>query len=315
MIQFGVPTAKSVVVKTTEETMSVCSEFTPPYVLKADGLAAGKGVFICKTKDELREAAVKTFEQRIFGAAGDQALLEQFTPGFEISYLVLTNGRDFQALPLSQDHKRLFDGDEGPNTGGMGTVAPVAVDKALEEKFRNSVMKPILRGLTESKFVYRGVLFIGLMITKNSKGELEPSVLEFNTRFGDPETQVVLPLLAGDWGQVFKAVASGDLPKLNWKSSAAACVVLAAEGYPDSPRNGVSINGLSVDSSLGNDQYVLHAGTRSEDHGTFVTNGGRVLNVIGLGKDISDAIAKAYAQVEHISWPGMQFRKDIGKKI
>lgn len=314
MIEFGVPTAKSVIVKTIDDTLKACSDFTPPYVLKADGLAAGKGVFICKTKDELKEAAKKTFEDRIFGNAGNQALLEQFTPGFEISYLVLTNGRDYQALPLSQDHKRLLDGDEGPNTGGMGTVAPVKIDQKLEEKFRTHVMKPILRGLTESKFVYRGVLFIGLMITKNSQGELEPSVLEFNTRFGDPETQVLLPLLDGDWGSVFKSVAEGELPKLSWKNEAAACVVLAAEGYPDSPRNGVSIKGVSHDSSLGRDQYVLHAGTLNEDHGTFVTNGGRVLNIIGVGRDMKDAIAKAYAQIENISWPGMQFRKDIGEK-
>ena len=304
----GVPTAKHTVVKSVDETLAAVAHFQPPFVLKADGLAAGKGVFICKDELELREAAQKIFVEKVLGVAGETAMLEQFQPGYELSYLILTDGQTYQSLPLAQDHKRLFDGDRGPNTGGMGTVAPLAVDPALHERIHREILQPTVAMLSERKMLYRGVVFLGLMITDQG-----PMVLEYNVRFGDPETQVLLPLLDGDWADVFISVAKGRVPSLHWKAKcAAACVVLAAEGYPDHPVKGAVIEGdLSASSHEG---YFLHAGTKAE--GSVVkVNGGRVLNALGVGTSVSEAVTRAYAQAERIQWPGRQMRRDIGAKV
>lgn len=305
----GVPTARSVVVSSVDATRAAATMFSPPYVLKADGLAAGKGVFVCPTLDELLSAARAIFDEKTLGKAGERALLEEYQPGYEISYLVLTDGERFEPLPLAQDHKRLQDGDTGPNTGGMGVVAPVALDDSLRERIDKEVLEPTMANFKKRGFVYRGVLFVGLMMT--SQG---PRVLEFNTRFGDPETQAIMPLLDGDWGVVFKETAEGRLPKLKWKSMASCCVVLAAEGYPASPVKGVSIEGLDR-ADVGEKRYFLHAGTRRESNGQWVTAGGRVLNAIGLGGDINEAITNAYQLANQVSWPGMQMRTDIGAKL
>lgn len=305
----GIPTARSVVVSSVEATRAAATMFSPPYILKADGLAAGKGVFVCPTLDDLLASAQSIFVDKSLGKAGERALLEEFQPGYEISYLVLTDGERFEPLPLAQDHKRLQDGDVGPNTGGMGVVAPVAIDQSLRERIDEEVLEPTMANFKKRGFVYRGVLFIGLMIT--SQG---PRVLEFNTRFGDPETQAILPLLDGDWGTVFKELADGRLPKLKWKSIASCCVALAAEGYPGTPVKGVVIEGLES-ADVCDSRYFLHAGTRRETSGQWVTAGGRVLNAIGLGADINEAVANAYQLANQISWPGKQMRLDIGAKL
>lgn len=307
MVQAGVPTAAYEIVENVEGTMKAAASFTPPYVLKADGLAAGKGVFLCDTLAELKEAAEALFEKKTLGAAGNKALLEQFQPGYEISYLILTNGERSEALPLAQDHKRLGDGDAGPNTGGMGVVAPLAIDQSLREKIESTIVQPTLRHLQGSGLLYRGVLYIGVMVT-----EAGPTVLEFNTRFGDPEAQVIMPLLDGDWGYVFTQLANGELVPMKWKNLHMACVVQAAPGYPDAPQKDIVIEGDVgyQDSS----SYFLHAGTKKSPLGQWVTNGGRVLNAIGMGSSLKEAIGSAYKQAKHVTWKNMQMRKDIGAK-
>jgi phosphoribosylamine---glycine ligase len=320
MVEAGVPTARYEIVSSVEETRSAARAFAPPYVLKADGLAAGKGVFICKTEKELFDAADELFVKKSLGVSGARALLEEFQPGYEISYLVLTNGEDFEPLLMAQDHKRLRDGDEGPNTGGMGVVAPVDVDSELREWINRDVVRPSLAQMRQRGLLYRGVLYVGLMITPNG-----PSVIEYNARFGDPEAQVLLPLLdgeGGDWGQVLSDLADGRLRKLSWKKDSCCCVVLAAEGYPDAPVKGAPISGLPVrpgSSSSKRDEtdtsYILHAGTVKDPKKGWVTSGGRVLNAIGVGKNLSEAIEEAYAAAKKVSWAGRLMRTDIGAKI
>ena len=315
MVEAGVPTARYKVVSSVEETREAAKAFAPPFVLKADGLAAGKGVFICKTETELLAAADELFVRKSLGSAGARALLEEFQPGYEISYLVLTNGEDFEPLPMAQDHKRLSDGDEGPNTGGMGVVAPVQIDTELREWIDRDVVRPSLAEMQKRNLLYRGVLYVGLMITP--KG---PSVIEYNARFGDPEAQVLLPLLDGDWGHVLSELAEGRLQKLKWKKSSCCCVVLAAEGYPDSPVKGSSISGLSgvktpSSSDAGESHYLLHAGTAKDVHKGWVTAGGRVLNAMGTGETLQEAIANAYTGAKSVSWKGLLKRSDIGSKI
>ena len=196
MLRAQVPTSTFSEVGSFEETMSNAYQFTPPYVLKADGLAAGKGVYICKNIEELAKAANDIFVEKIFGEAGNKALLEQFMPGWELSYLILTNGSAYQSLPIAQDHKRLLDQDQGPNTGGMGTIAPLSIDADLHQQIHEKILAPSVAQLQKENLLYRGVLFVGLMITEQG-----PQVLEYNCRFGDPETQVILPLLQNDVGR------------------------------------------------------------------------------------------------------------------
>jgi phosphoribosylamine--glycine ligase len=356
MVEAGVHTARFQIVDSVHSTQEAVANFSPPYVLKADGLAAGKGVFICKDFEELMVAAQDLFEKRTLGEAGACALLEEFQDGYEISYLILTNTQDFVPLVLAQDHKRLCENDRGPNTGGMGAVAPVQITNELKNQINNDIIAPILQAMQKIDFVYRGVLYIGLMITSNG-----PSVLEFNVRFGDPEAQVILPLLNGDWAQVFLDVAKGRLPALTWKKQFCSCVVLAAEGYPDHPVKDVPIDGLTVggsgrstggenttggetdgsmsdvttsgavvgsldnpsikaqyesdslsDGSLSEFAYILHAGTSHQSGKGFVTSGGRVLNAIGMGATLNEALERAYRITDSVKWPGMQFRRDIG---
>jgi phosphoribosylamine---glycine ligase len=305
-----VTTARSFVVARVDETLERAKVFAPPYVLKADGLAGGKGVFICKTIDELREAARSIFEDRSLGDAGDRALLEEFQPGYEISYLVLTDGESYEPLKLAQDHKRLGDGDQGPNTGGMGVVAPMEIDSALRNRIDREILEPSIAHLKTRGLLYRGVLYVGLMITKEG-----PSVLEFNVRFGDPEAQALLPLLDGDWGRVFADLAKGKLTKLEWKSQACCCVVLAAGGYPDSPAKGAVIEGVEEAEFADGSGYLIHAGTQHLDEKGWVVAGGRVLNAIGNGATIQEAIEKAYQVADRVQFVGKQMRKDIGAKL
>jgi phosphoribosylamine---glycine ligase len=306
MQEAKVPTARADVVASVNETLLAAKKYSPPYVLKADGLAAGKGVFICKTLQELEKNADDLFNKKKLGTAGTTALLEEFQPGWEMSLLCLTNGSDYVTLPLVQDHKRLLDGDQGPNTGGMGTICPLAIDNELMQRIEKEILKPTTELMKKRGFIYRGVLFLGLMITKDG-----PQVLEYNVRFGDPETQVLLPVTEADWGKVFYEVACGRLPELREKKLSACCVVLAAPGYPDHPQKNIFING---DFSSEESKYLLHAGTKLNNEGQWLTHGGRVANAVGLGNNRKEAIKNAYAIAEKIKWEGQLIRRDIGAR-
>ena len=298
------PTAPFKVVTKVEEVKAFYKEFTPPYVLKADGLAGGKGVVICQTPEELFKKAEDFFVNNRFGKAGQRALLEQFEEGWELSFHILTNGTSWEAIPLAQDHKRLGDGDKGPNTGGMGTVAPLKIEDSLHKKIQSQIIAPVLKEMKKNQMLYRGVLYIGLMITADG-----PKVIEFNCRFGDPEAQVMLPLLQGDWGEVLKSIATGEVLPLSWYSLHTACVVLAAPGYPDHPEKGLEISGDSLATT--SSSYFLHAGTYRRQNQWF-TNGGRVLNAIGIGSTKKEALDNAYKLANTVSWKGLQVRSDIG---
>lgn len=298
-----IPTADYVEVDDVESCLRHANRFTPPYVLKADGLCAGKGVAICKTREELEQAAIKLFKEKIFGEAGSKAILEQFTPGWELSYLVMTNGVTWEALPIAQDHKRLQTGDQGPNTGGMGTVAPLQLDELLKKQIESQIVAPTIAEIQNRGIVYRGFIFFGIMVTPNG-----PSLLEFNCRLGDPETQVILPLIANDFGQLMRDLAQGKLQSLQVRPLHAACVVLAAPGYPENPEKGVPIEG---DLAWGTESsYFLVAGAKRSSSGNWETSGGRVLGAIGLGSTRQESLLKAYHQADQVKWRGLQRRED-----
>ncbi len=303
----NIPTAPYTEVTSFSQTLEAAEKFSPPYVLKADGLAGGKGVFICQKKEELENRARQIFEEKIFGEAGNKALLEEFQEGKEMSVFVLTNGEGYTLLPVAQDYKRLNEGQTGPNTGGMGAVAPLSVSNKLVENIENQIIRPTIQGLKQSKYQYRGILYIGLMVSQK-----KPRVLEYNVRFGDPEAQVLLPLLDGSWMDIFYQVAEGKLPSLRWKNIYSACVVLTARGYPEKPLKGSRISG-SIHQGA-SDKYFLHAGV-GEKKGEWIVNGGRVLNSVALGATLEEALNKAYQQVNTVSWEGMHYRKDIGVMI
>lgn len=297
-----VATADAEVVTSVEETLRAAQTHMAPYILKADGLAAGKGVFICHNLEELKQAATDLFVQKKLGDAGEKALLEKNLPGYELSFLVLTNGLSFQALPLAQDHKRLLDNQQGPNTGGMGTVAPLAIDEFLYQKIIDRIVTPSIEQIKNEKMLFRGVLFIGVMVVDN-----EPYALEYNVRFGDPETQVILPLIENDLARLFSRLANGELDQVKTKNLNAFCIVNAAPGYPDNPEKNIPIE-LPANESQ---SYILHAGTREKD-GHLLSNGGRVLNVIAVDADFEKAKAKAYQLNSKIKFAGRQFRTDLG---
>ncbi len=304
MIDAKISTAFSKVVQSIQDIKTHLPLFTPPYVLKADGLCAGKGVFICDTEAELINAAELLFEKKIFQKAGEKALLEQFTKGFEISLILLTNGSDYHILPLAQDHKRLMDNQKGPNTGGMGTVAPVELEPSVMKILIEQVVEPSISQIRKQQMTYRGLLFIGLMMTEEG-----PSVLEYNTRFGDPETQVLLPLIESDTADLFYHLAKGELKKIHYKKASAACVVKSALGYPDTPRTGDKITGLPIeDSATG---WVIFSAVKKEDQQYF-TNGGRVLSAVGVGANLSEALKEAYRIANQVSWSDCHQRSDIG---
>lgn len=304
MQEANIPTAHAVTVSSVNETLNGAKKFSAPYVLKADGLAAGKGVYICKTFDDLKLAAENIFEKKILGDAGNLALLEQNLPGKELSFLVLTNGSSYQALPLAQDHKRLKDQNEGPNTGGMGTVAPLQINSELYQKIISKIIEPSVQHLKNKNYLFRGVLFIGVMVVDN-----EPYVLEYNVRFGDPETQVILPLIKNDLTEIFYQLSQGKLDKLQFNSKTAICIVNAAKGYPESPQKNIPIE-LPADSEYA---YTLHAGTALNADKKLVSSGGRVLNIVAIDENPAHAYKLAYEQNEKIVFSGRQFRTDIGK--
>ncbi len=299
-----VPTANASVVDSLDSCIQKSKNFSAPFILKADGLAAGKGVFICEDESELRQAAHELFENKILGDAGNKALLEENLPGWELSYLILTNGENFECLPLAQDHKRLKEHNTGPNTGGMGTVAPLKISEELNKKIIQKIIEPSVAQLKKEKLLYYGILFVGIMVVKN-----EPYVLEYNTRFGDPETQVILPLIDNDTAELFHSLAQGKLNKVHINELSAVCLVNAAEGYPQAPIKGATIN-YSKDIA----DNILFAGVRKEAD-SLVTNGGRVLNVVATDISLDAALKKAYSINEKINFHGRQYRTDIGKAV
>jgi phosphoribosylamine--glycine ligase len=281
-----------------------------PVVVKADGLAAGKGVIVCKTVEEALKSVDQIMVEKIFGEAGNRVVVEEYLVGEEASYIAFTDGKAILAMASSQDHKPVFDGDLGPNTGGMGAYspAPVVTDE-VHEKIIEKILRPIIQGMSEEGRPYKGVLYAGLMIHEG-----HPKVLEFNARFGDPETQPVLMRMKGDIIPILRACIEGNLSqyKIEWDSRASVCVVMASKGYPGDYEKGKPISGLKEVSQM-EDIFVFHAGTALKD-GQMCTNGGRVLGVTGLGKDIPRAIERTYQAVKKISWEGAHYRRDIGQK-
>jgi phosphoribosylamine--glycine ligase len=279
-------------------------------VIKADGLAAGKGVIVARTREAALEAVHRLMQAREFGEAGNRVVIEEFMEGQEVSVLCFTDGKNVCALPAAQDHKTVFDHDEGPNTGGMGAYAPAPFMTAeLMARVESEILRPAIAAMAQEKRPYRGVLYAGLMITPDG-----PKVVEFNCRFGDPETQAILPLMESDLAEAMWRVATGDLGKYALKISRrwAVSVVLASGGYPGNFEKGKSINGL--DGIRDDEVIVFHAGTVLDQDGNCLTNGGRVLAVTGVGDTFLKAHEKAYCAVGKIQFDGMHYRRDIGMK-
>ena len=309
MKKYGIPTARYEVFTEAEPARAYIRREGAPIVVKADGLAAGKGVIVAMTEQEALEAVDVIMEENSFGDAGARVVIEEFMQGEEASLLAFTDGKVIRPMISAQDHKRAFDGDKGPNTGGMGTYAPAPVmTTEMTERAVEEILKPTIAAMAKEGRPYTGCLYLGLMIT--SEG---PKVVEFNARFGDPETQVVLPLLDGDLVEIMCACADGtlaDVP-IHWKDGAAVCVVLAAGGYPASYEKGHEITGIADAEAMG--ALVFHAGTAKKDD-ALVTNGGRVLGVVGMGADIASAVKAAYNAVDRISFQDAYHRKDIAHR-
>ncbi|MCB9847580.1 MAG: phosphoribosylamine--glycine ligase [Phycisphaeraceae bacterium] len=305
----SIPTAEGRVFRTAESAIEYIESRTEPVVVKASGLAAGKGVIVCDTNEQATAAVRRIMHERAFGAAGDEVIVEERLSGAEVSILALTDGRSVYVLDTCQDHKRLLDGGEGPNTGGMGAYspAPVLSDQQLAEVHR-LVLIPAIDALRRDDIDFRGVLYAGLMLTHGG-----PKVLEFNVRFGDPECQTLLPRMKCDLVDVLRATATGRLEEatIGWDPRVSVCVVLASEGYPDKPITGRPITGLAEAQGL-NDVHVFHAGVRRSAGGGYETAGGRVLNVVALGDTLDEARAKADEACDMIRFEGMQRRHDIG---
>jgi phosphoribosylamine--glycine ligase len=306
----GVPTAYFGAFTDADDAKRYLHEVGAPIVVKADGLAAGKGVLICASVKEAEEAVDEIMGGRIFGDAGERVVIEELLEGEEVSFIGLTDGTTVVPLASSQDHKRAFDGDRGPNTGGMGAYSPAPlVTRALNDRLMREVMEPVVEALREVRIDYRGVLYAGIMVTENG-----PKVLEFNVRFGDPECQPLMLRLKSDLVDLMEACIDGTLSeqRIDWDRRAAACVVLAAAGYPGNYEKGKTIRGLEELDDWA-DGVVFHAGTASRNGGV-VTNGGRVLGVTALGDTVADAVAAAYGATEKIHWDGMHYRHDIGHR-
>ena len=282
----------------------------PPYVIKADGLAGGKGVLICLDIHDAIAVVDSSLVQKTFGEAGEKIVIEEFLEGEEASFMVLTDGDHILPLASSQDHKRVFDNDEGPNTGGMGAYSPApVVTSAMHQRILNEILNPLLAGLKNKGIRYRGVIYVGLMITKSG-----PKVLEFNARFGDPECQPIMMRLKSDLVPLLEATIDGKLNQVQpqWYEDPAVCVVLSARGYPGPYIKGEEIHGLDKLTNW-QDGFVFHAGTTKEN-GRWIASGGRVLGVTGRGRDIANAVKNTYSAVSQITWDGMHYRKDIARK-
>jgi phosphoribosylamine--glycine ligase len=310
MKKYHIPTAFYEIFDSQKEAVRYVQKQGAPIVVKADGLAAGKGVIVCNTVEEALQVINKIMVEKIFGEAGNRVVIEEYLVGEEASYIAFTDGKTILPMASSQDHKPIFDGDQGPNTGGMGAYspAPVVTDE-VHEKIIEKILRPIIYGLGEEGRTYKGVLYAGLMIHDG-----HPKVLEFNARFGDPETQPVLMRMKGDIVPILEACMKGNLSqhRIEWDNRPSVCVVMASKGYPGDYEKGKMIRGLKEVSQM-EGVFVFHAGTTSKD-GPMITNGGRVLGVTGLGEDIPRAIEKTYQAVKKISWDGVYYRTDIGQK-
>ncbi len=310
MKKYNIPTAGYMVFDNCSDALQYLDTCSAPIVVKADGLALGKGVIIAQTIQEAKDAVNGMMNDKIFGDAGNRVVIEEFIQGPEVSILAFTDGNTIVPMVSSQDHKRVFDKDQGPNTGGMGTFSPSPLyDKKLAEYCMNEIFIPTVEAMKKEGRKFKGVLYFGLMITKDG-----PKVLEYNARFGDPETQVVLPRLKTDLLDIFEAIIDERLNdvKIEWDDNSAVCVIAASGGYPGKYATGIEIKGISEAEANG-ETIVFHAGTTFKD-GKYYTAGGRVLGVTAVESTMDKAIEKAYAGIAKIQFEGMHYRKDIGRK-
>lgn len=307
MKKYQIPTADYAVFTSFDEASNYIEEKGAPIVIKADGLAAGKGVTVAMTKEEALESLEEMLVGAKFGAASSRVVIEEFLAGEEFSLMAFVNGQTVIPLEIAQDHKRAFDGDQGPNTGGMGAYSPVpqisdeTVQTAIE-----TILKPAAEAMVTEGRSFCGILYAGLIAT--DKG---PKVIEFNARFGDPETQVILPRLKSDLVEVILELLDGRAPSLEWDEQTMIGVVVAAKGYPETYEKGAVLNGLN---EFSEQAYIFHAGTAKNEQDEFITNGGRVLLVGGLGETVEDAQKKVYTELENLQCDGVFYRKDIGYK-
>lgn len=308
MEKYNIPTAKYEVFTDVHEAKNYIEQEGAPIVIKADGLAAGKGVVVAQTVEEAKAAVEDMLSNNRLGEAGHSVVIEECMVGEEASLLAFVDGEHIVPMVAAQDHKRIFDGDMGPNTGGMGAYAPAPVlTEELKEQAMKEILLPMVEAMKQEGYPYQGCLYTGLMMTANG-----PKVVEFNARFGDPETQVLLPLLDSDFGNIVEACATGTLHEelVHWKKGSVACVVMASAGYPESSHKGDVIHGpLEVET----DSWIFHSGTDFVD-GAYQTAGGRVLGVTAFGDQLKTALTKAYHRVEAIHFDGEQYRTDIGQK-
>lgn len=310
MKKYNIPTAGYTVFDNCSEALQYLDTSSAPIVVKADGLALGKGVIIAQTIQEAKDAVNGMMKDKVFGDAGSRIVIEEFIQGPEVSILAFTDGNTIVPMVSSQDHKRAFDNDQGPNTGGMGTFSPSPLyDKKLADYCMKEVFMPTVEAMNKEGRKFKGVLYFGLMITKDG-----PKVLEYNARFGDPETQVVLPRLKTDLLEIFEAIIDEKLSEINidWDDNSAVCVIAASGGYPGKYATGIEINGIDK-AEENNETIVFHAGTSCKD-GKYYTAGGRVLGVTAVESTMDKAIEKAYAGISKIQFEGMHYRKDIGRK-
>lgn len=311
MAAHGIPTAGFEICRSAAEALAAIDRFGLPVVVKADGLAAGKGVVVAATRDEAVAAVRAAMDDRRFGAAGDVLVIEECLQGVEASFFALCDGARASYLGSAQDHKRVFDDDRGPNTGGMGAFSPSPlIDDAMRERVMREIVEPVVEGMRAAGDPFAGVLFVGLMLTADG-----PRVIEFNVRFGDPETQVLLPLIAGEFGDLLRRAATGGLTAdpVEHLPGAAVAVVLASGGYPGAFTRGHVIHGLDAASAIPG-VHVIHAGTTRAESGEVRSDGGRVVAVVAEAPDHASAIHRAYAGVACVEFDGAQFRRDIGRK-
>ncbi|MGN1458296.1 MAG: phosphoribosylamine--glycine ligase [Acutalibacteraceae bacterium] len=310
MKKYNIPTATYEVFNDPHKVMEyIEAQGKYPVVIKADGLALGKGVIIAQNHAEAQDAVKEIMEDKKFGDSGNNVVVEEFLTGPEVSVLAFTDGKTLKPMVSSKDHKRAYDNDEGLNTGGMGTISPNPYyTPEIAEICRKTIFEPTVAAMNSENRTFKGCLYFGLMITPDG-----PKVIEYNARFGDPETQVVLPRLKTDFVDIINAVIDGTLDKLDieWSDEATACVVMASGGYPQAYKKGLEITGLDENGQVSG-ATVYHAGTKYTD-GKFYTNGGRVLGVTASGKTLDEALDKAYSAVEKISFEGVHYRKDIGR--
>ncbi len=310
MSEAGIPTANHWHANTEEEAISILNKLQRPLVVKADGLAAGKGVTVSESIEETKRA-IKDLFQGKYGSAGSKIILEEKIQGPEVSIFALSDGKNFILLPSAQDHKRLKEGDKGPNTGGMGAYAPAAlIDTNKLKEIEAAIIKPTLKALNRKGVDYRGVIYVGLMLTSSG-----PKVIEYNCRFGDPECQTLMPLIGEEFAEVLYACALGALekaPSLSTKNICSACVVAAASGYPESPRQN---DPITTETSFEENMQIFYAGAQKNTNGELLTSGGRVLSITAQGKNFDEAFKNAYKGLSKIHFEGITYRRDIGYQV